>query len=245
VSLNKPFHGNNHCSPGDNTPAFPIRYSPTLNAKLVGKFSLGKTKQGPAALQKQPWCFPVFIGPVLSHSVEFSRPKPDSQAQKYLLTFIVKICDSYTKQRTPAGLLWIGEEHYATPGEFLAEGAQLGFSRRIAKLPNGFKIGETWVFLAHRKAKPGLVEGKLFDKEPGFLPGIFLAIRPQRVERIVWQSEHDHFFETLKLHGSMNVMGESWLNLIDKSDEVFWRLKRDYDRGITLVAVPDGDPDHK
>lgn len=142
-------------------------------------------------------------------------------------------------------MLWIGEEHYATPGEFLAEGAQLGFSRRIAKLPNGFKIGETWVFLAHRKAKPGLVEGKLFDKEPGFLPGIFLAIRPQRVERIVWQSEHDHFFETLKLHGSMNVMGESWLNLIDKSDEVFWRLKRDYDRGITLVAVPDGDPDHK
>lgn len=147
--------------------------------------------------------------------------------------------------RIPAGLLWIGEEHYATPGAFLAEGAAQGLSRRISKLPNGFVIGETWVFLAHRKAKPGEVDSKLFEKEPGFLPGIFLAIRPQRVERIVKQSELDHYREVLGLYGGEAQRGEPWSKLVDKGDEVFWKFKRDEDRGLTMVPVPDGDPDHK
>jgi hypothetical protein len=145
----------------------------------------------------------------------------------------------------PAGLLWIGEEHYESPGDFLAEGATLGFSRRIAKLPNGFVIGETWAFLAHRKGKASVVDGPMLKQEAIFLPAIFLAIRPQRVERIVKQSEYDHFLTTLSSYGNEINQGASWTQLVEADDVVFWRLKRDYDRGITLVAVPDGDPDHR
>ncbi len=50
------------------------------------------------------------------------------------------------------GLLWIGEKHYATPSDFEKEANAQGISRRIPALPNGFKLGETWVWLAHRKA---------------------------------------------------------------------------------------------
>ena len=47
-----------------------------------------------------------------------------------------------------AGLLWVGEKFYS-PDEFLAEAHALGVSRRIPALPRDFKLGETWVFLAH------------------------------------------------------------------------------------------------
>ncbi len=50
-----------------------------------------------------------------------------------------------------AGLLWIGEKFYKSPADFLAEGASMGLSRRISALPKDFKVGETWVYFAHRK----------------------------------------------------------------------------------------------
>src|SRR4029453_596753 len=53
------------------------------------------------------------------------------------------------------GLLWVGEKFYPTPHSFAAEAQEMGISRRISALPRRFKLGETWVALAHRKAISG------------------------------------------------------------------------------------------
>lgn len=53
-----------------------------------------------------------------------------------------------------AGLLWIGERFYKTPEDFIREANELGVSRRISAVPRGFKVGETWILLAHPKAIP-------------------------------------------------------------------------------------------
>ena len=95
-----------------------------------------------------------------------------------------------------AGLLWINTKHY-TPGSFISEAAEMGMSRRIAAIPRGFKVGETWVMFAQR------------DR------GIFLALRPTRLEKLVKMSEYDAVKDKL--------------------------LKQ----GITPIRVPDSDKDHK
>jgi hypothetical protein len=51
------------------------------------------------------------------------------------------------------GLLWIGAKFYPTPADFMAEACTMGVSRRLVAVPRGFKLGETWVFLAHPRSK--------------------------------------------------------------------------------------------
>jgi hypothetical protein len=120
-----------------------------------------------------------------------------------------------------AGLLWIGEQFYKTPGQFVAEGVALGFSRRIRTVPRGFKPGETWVLLAHPKAvtvAEPVGTDPLFPNatEIKFKPGIFYLWLPQRLEKILPESKQ----------GSEKVA----------------ELEK---RGITPVFVPDDDPDHQ
>ena len=50
-----------------------------------------------------------------------------------------------------AGLLWIGEQFYPTPHDFMAEAAKMGVSRRIPAVPKDFRVGEDSVLLAHRR----------------------------------------------------------------------------------------------
>jgi hypothetical protein len=168
-----------------------------------------------------------------------------------------------------AGLLWIGEAFYKTPADFTAEAARQGVSRRISSLPKGFEVGKTWVFFAHRKCSHGTQEcaacggdglppveartsGDLYcavcggtGKVKPTFPGIFIVFRPRALERIVKQSEFDHYKAVTKENVLKVLDGGKWYDLVPKEDEVFWRLKRDTDRGITLVPVPDDDPDHQ
>lgn len=118
-----------------------------------------------------------------------------------------------------AGLLWIGESFYPTPQDFIREGIELGFSRRIRTVPRGFQPGETYVLLAHPKACT--VEESLSDMFPDEMvtrqkPGIFYVWLPQRIEKILLESQRD-------------------------SDEIEDLRKR----GITPVFVPDEDLDHQ
>jgi hypothetical protein len=122
-----------------------------------------------------------------------------------------------------AGLLWVGEKFYKTPADFVKEGVNLGFSRRIKAIPQGFKVGETWVLLAHSKSITGSVPE--LDPNTGvetgkritvYKPGIFYVWLPQRVELILNESQRG-------------------------SDEA----KAAEKRGITPVYFPDGDPDHQ
>lgn len=136
-----------------------------------------------------------------------------------------------------AGLLWIGEKFYKTPDEFMREGRDMGFSRRVHAIPRGFKVGETWVLLAHPKTVPGteidqeilasygsnVAEGSMTEEEAVrlatkdvLLPGIFTLWMPTRIEKIVLESQRD-------------------------SEEV----KELIEKGITPVFVPDDDKDHQ
>ena len=61
----------------------------------------------------------------------------------------------------------------------------MGISRKLARLPKGFLLDDTIVFLAHRKA----VAHYELGREPIFTPGIFAAFRPYVVETVVTEEQ--------------------------------------------------------
>jgi hypothetical protein len=88
-----------------------------------------------------------------------------------------------------AGLIWVGHKHYPTIGHFNREADKMGISRRINFVPKEFKLGETYVLLAHRKA---IIEGELeIGSEPEFKPGIFRIFKPEHIEIVVTGDEPD------------------------------------------------------
>lgn len=151
----------------------------------------------------------------------------------------------------PHLLLWIGRAHYS-PKSYLEEGRRIGVSRRLSAMPKGLVLGETWVLLAHLDAVPtkdpivctecgltaavhpdqpysmfrGGVPTLTIGKDtmracdryqaPKPTPGIFCAFVPRAVELILKQS--------------------------DATPE---RVEKEAKRGVTVVAVPDDDPDHQ
>lgn len=118
-----------------------------------------------------------------------------------------------------AGLLWIGEKFYKTPGDFEREGDELGFSRRIHAVPRNFTVGKTWVLLAHPKTvrvAEEVEEGGLFKQIEVRKPGIFRVWLPKRIEKILPESAR----------GSEEVAALA-------------------ERGVTPVFVPDDDLDHR
>lgn len=133
-----------------------------------------------------------------------------------------------TSEMGRAGLLWIGEKFYKTPTAFDQEAGSLGISRRIHALPRGFKVGESWILLAHPKTVActecegsGLSAVRAADhceacSGTGRLPGLFKVWRPSRVEKILPESKR----------GSAEVADLE-------------------EKGITPVFVPDDDPDHR
>jgi len=107
-----------------------------------------------------------------------------------------------------AFVMMVGEKYY-TPESFMEEARTLGVSKRIPFIPKKLKLGETIVYLAHPKAclvkevpvlqqamaivdgsdkdngQPRLLEAEKID---GAL-GIFCVFIPQRIEKLVWESE--------------------------------------------------------
>jgi hypothetical protein len=118
-----------------------------------------------------------------------------------------------------AGLLWVGSQFYKTPDLFTAEAACLGVSRRIARIPHGFELEQTWVLLAHLftpyQYESKMKVGGVPVPEMAERPGVFAFFLPERIERILTKS--------------MATPAE---------------LERLEARGITPVIVPDNDPDH-
>lgn len=101
-----------------------------------------------------------------------------------------------------SGLIWVGEKFYRTAHEFTVEAAAMGISRRITAIPRGFKIGETWVFLAHRKGQVDL------DFTVGYIPAIFGAYKPERIEYVVKGDETDDQLEAMVKRGITPVKVE-------------------------------------
>lgn len=150
----------------------------------------------------------------------------------------------------PHLLLWVGRGHYS-PESYLDESHRLGVSRRLSALPKGLVVGETWVLLAHPDAVPPKTgedgkpvcsncgrnasahvarssgeswcptdrngDGGVTNYEPVKpSPGIFCAFVPRAVELI-----------------------------LKASDATPERVEKEKKRGVTVVAVPDDDPDHQ
>lgn len=84
------------------------------------------------------------------------------------------------------GLLWVGSGFYPTPDHFETEAANLGISKRIAAVPRGFKVGETWIMLAHPTAATTQDEELKIQKK---CPGIFRAFKPQRLEQLITETQ--------------------------------------------------------
>lgn len=108
-----------------------------------------------------------------------------------------------------AGLIWVGEKFYPNTTDFSREAATMGISRRIAQIPREFKVGETWVALAHRKAiekiepKPleSLADVKTQDDFIQYTPGIFYLFRPTAIEYIVKESDTTEKLEAMEKRG--------------------------------------------
>ena len=85
------------------------------------------------------------------------------------------LCALCTPPEGRHGLLWVGDKFY-TPSSFLREAVGRGISKRIASIPHGFKVGETVVYLAHKKAIP--TEGES-------LPAVFTVFKPSHIDIVV------------------------------------------------------------
>lgn len=97
------------------------------------------------------------------------------------------------------GLIWVGGEFYPTPDSFSKEAHSMGISRRISAVPKGFKVGETWVALAHRKAIES--EFKLSNDKPSYKAAIFHVFQPRAIEYIVKPSDTPEKLEALEERG--------------------------------------------
>lgn len=100
------------------------------------------------------------------------------------------------------GLLWVGEKFYKTPQEFRKEASAQGISRRISQVPREFKVGETWILLAHRNAIEKSIINKPNDsKEPEYIAAIFSAFLPERIEYVVKGDETEEELLAMEKRG--------------------------------------------
>src|SRR5215469_9649584 len=135
------------------------------------------------------------------------------------------VCGAYSCL-DKVGLLWIGESFYPSIAAYNDEAKNLGISRRIRAIPKDFKIGVTWVALAHPKGfKCGKCQGSgIHDDEEcehcngkGCFAAIFRVFKPTGIEKIITRTESQNEEEMKKLA----------------------------DRGVTPVVVEDNDKDHQ
>lgn len=98
---------------------------------------------------------------------------------------------------TMVGLMWVGEKFYPTAEHFAREAQGMGVSKRISQVPKDLVVGETWCYLAHRKAISVVNEKGEID----FAPGVFQAFRPTRIEYVVRGSESAEELEALEKRG--------------------------------------------
>jgi len=182
--------------------------------------------------------FPLTICPVCGQGIKVSRGF--TQISPYQLWGIHKDCgDDFRPcflcdpKEEPAYIMVVGAGNYKKPEDFLEEAHRMGISKRIPFIPRELELGKTVVYLAHPKAcevrlpvltqqissilegeesnRPRLVDAEKVEKALG----IFTAFIPQRIEKLVWESE-----------------------LTDEKRE---QLEK---RGITPIPIPDGDEDH-
>lgn len=100
-----------------------------------------------------------------------------------------------------AGLIWVGGLYYPTPESFMDEAALMGVSRRVKAPPRGFKVGEHWIYLGHRKAILGTEDDPELGPKTVYTPGVITLFRPTAIEYVVKGDETDEEIEALEERG--------------------------------------------
>lgn len=116
-------------------------------------------------------------------------------------------CPICTPGETSA-FMWVSKDFYS-PSSFIKEAKEMGVSKRFAKgsLPREFKVGLTWVLLAHKKVN--FPRDRLdFSKGYTQAPGVFYAFRPQRVEVPLWKDTDPQEIRDLEDQGFTVVLIE-------------------------------------
>lgn len=180
---------------------------PTIHTRIEGSRGCGYKKEGGkyfvcdgAAISCGMLPVELTSCPVCHGGIHFSR------AFQWITTklFSKAKCKSgtscmqciFTEPNTKMGLIWIGEGFYKTSEHFMKESRSMGISRRFAQLPKNFKLGETWIALAHRKAIPVIKKTTVT-----FKPGVFSAFKPTRLEYVVTGKETEAQLERLEKQG--------------------------------------------
>jgi hypothetical protein len=135
--------------------------------------------------------FEVGFCPVCGEGIHFPRsPKEINPLKLFGIhedcrdTFDCHMCNPTADM----AYLWgVGEKYY-TPQEFITEAQTMGVSKRIPSehIPKKLKLGETWVYLVHRKA---IYAGKDDEGNDIHKMAIFAAFVPQRIEMPIYKSK--------------------------------------------------------
>jgi len=128
--------------------------------------------------------FPLVVCPTCSagfkHSLGFTWVDTDRLFGRHEGCQETPTCPLCEPAVGRAGLLWVGARFYPSVVNFQEEAREMGVSRRIQTIPHGFKLGTTWILLAHPRA----IEGDGPSR-----PGIFMLFRPTRIEMLVTDSQ--------------------------------------------------------
>jgi len=111
-------------------------------------------------------------------------------------------------------LMFVSKNYYS-PESFVEEAVEMGVSKRIAPncLPKNFKLGEDWVFLAHREvAYVASLEAGALQAEAVYKRAIFYAFKPTRLELLLWKGTSSKTIREYEKAGYTVV-------LVDKSKE--------------------------
>jgi hypothetical protein len=132
------------------------------------------------------------------------------------------------------GLLWIGGSFYAKPEDWTSEAIRQGVSRRLNTIPTDFKLGETWVLVAHREvSRKGCPECRGSGKQG--MPGTDIVL------------DGAVSCDACKGTGSIpeaaifHAFIPSAIEYVVKGDETDDQLDRLIKRGITPVEVQRAD----
>lgn len=149
-----------------------------------------------------------------------------------------------------AGLMWVGVEHYPTPADFTAEALRLGVSKRLGAKPGEwFRLGESWLLLAHPRASVapcaacagrGQLTAEPVRAQLGtpVLPGAEGMAAYATCDRCEGEG-------TLYTPGVFHAVVPRRVAKIIGDDTPAAERERLEKQGLALVEVPAGDPDHQ
>lgn len=132
-------------------------------------------------------------------------------------------CEPFQQDR--AGIMWVGAKFYPTPEAWASEAKTQGVSKRISQVPKDFVVGETWIFIGHRKAivetcscvqndAPELGCEKCKGTGKIEKPGVFHAFKPTRIEIVIDETYTQEKVDELIKKGFTPVI----VNRVDAED---------------------------